>query len=98
MIEALSGKMHHVITGVSLICLAQKREKLFSVCTEVSFKTLTADQITMYISQVHTLDKAGAYAIQEHGDFIIDHIDGSHSNVVGLPMEMLTRELELWLT
>ena len=95
-LEALSGKKHHVITGVSLICIAQKRERLFSVCTEVCFKPLTPDQITMYISQVNTLDKAGAYAIQEHGDFIVDHIEGSHSNVVGLPMEMLSRELQLW--
>jgi len=45
---------------------------------------------------VHTLDKAGAYAIQEHGEWIVSEISGSFSNVVGLPLERLATELQLW--
>jgi septum formation protein len=95
-LEALAGRKHHVITGVCLICSALRREKLFSACTEVYFKSLTEEQISLYLSRVNTLDKAGAYAIQEHGDLIIDCIEGSYSNVVGLPMEVVCKELELW--
>ena len=48
------------------------------------------------VSRVHTLDKAGAYAIQEEGETIVDSLDGSYTNVVGLPLEKLRQELEDW--
>ena len=96
MLEALAGKTHQVITGVCLIELAARREKLFAVNTTVVFRRLTAAQIREYVKTVHTLDKAGAYAIQERGDMIIDKINGSYSNVVGLPLERLGQELRDW--
>ena len=96
MLEALGGKTHQVITGVCLIELAARREKLFAVNTTVVFRPLTAAQIREYVKTVHTLDKAGAYAIQERGEMIIDKINGSYSNVVGLPLERLGQELRDW--
>jgi septum formation protein len=53
-------------------------------------------QVREYTSKVNTLDKAGAYAIQELGEILISEISGSYSNVVGLPVEILREELEAW--
>lgn len=96
MLRALSGQTHQVITGVALMHLAAQRERLFAVSTTVVFRKLTAAQISEYVANVHTLDKAGAYAIQEHGEMIIEQINGSFSNVVGLPLERLEKELREW--
>jgi septum formation protein len=95
-LEALSGETHQVVTGVCLMHLAARRERLFAVSTIVTFRPLTARQIRDYVKAVHTLDKAGAYAIQEHGDRIIKSIKGSRSNVIGLPLERLGKELRDW--
>jgi septum formation protein len=96
MLRALSGKTHHVITGIALMQLATQRERLFAVSTTVVFRKLNAAQINEYVAKVHTLDKAGAYAIQEHGEMIVEKINGSFSNVVGLPLERLEQELREW--
>jgi nucleoside triphosphate pyrophosphatase len=98
MIERLQGRTHQVVTGVSLIHLRTHRERLFAVSTDVRFRALDASQIQHYLSLVDPLDKAGAYAIQEHGELIVEEISGSFSNVVGLPMERLDAELRLWQT
>ena len=66
--------------------------------TDVTFHPLDAGQIRDYLAKVNPLDKAGAYAIQEHGDLIISEISGSYSNVVGLPMERLREEIQSWAT
>jgi septum formation protein len=95
-LRALSGKTHEVITGVALMELAAQRERLFAVSTTVVFRKLSAAQIEEYVAKVHTLDKAGAYAIQEHGEMIVEKINGSFSNVVGLPLERLEQELREW--
>src|SRR5213594_2024430 len=65
MLGTLSGETHQVITGVCLIELRAHREKLFAVSTTVAFRPLTAAQVREYVKTVDTLDKAGAYAIQE---------------------------------
>ena len=96
MLGELSGKQHHVITGVALIHLARHREKLFAVSTMVVFRKLSTSRIKEYVAQVQTLDKAGAYGIQEHGEMIVQEISGSFSNVVGLPLERLEEELRDW--
>jgi septum formation protein len=72
------------------------RERLFAVSTDVTFRPLTSGQIGDYPSKMNPLDKAGAYAIQEHGDLIISEIYGSFSNVVGLPIERVREELAAW--
>ena len=95
-LRALSGQTHQVITGVALMELARQRERLFAVSTTVVFRKLGAGQIDEYVAKVHTLDKAGAYAIQEHGEMIVAQINGSFSNVVGLPLERLEEELHEW--
>jgi septum formation protein len=95
-LEALSGKTHEVVTGVCLMEFRARREKLFAVSTTVTFHRLISGQVREYVKRINTLDKAGAYAIQEHGDMIIDKIKGSHSNVVGLPLERLRKELRDW--
>jgi len=96
MLRALGGQTHHVITGIALMHLAARRERLFAVSTMVVFRKLTAAQVSEYVAKVHTLDKAGAYAIQEYGEMIVEQINGSFSNVVGLPLERLEEELRDW--
>jgi septum formation protein len=73
-----------------------RRVRIFSEATHVKFRTLGPGQIADYLSRVHVLDKAGAYALQEHGDRIVERVEGSASNVIGLPLEMLSAALERW--
>lgn len=96
MLGRLQGCTHQVVTGVSLIHLRGRRERLFAVGTDVTFRPLDESQINGYLSRMNPLDKAGAYAIQEHGDMIVSEISGSYSNVVGLPVERLQSELDGW--
>lgn len=85
MIRTLSGKNHSVFTGFTIIYANQKIS--VSVSTKVTFKNLTDEEITGYIETGEPFDKAGAYAIQGIGAFMVEKIDGSHSNVIGLPMK-----------
>ena len=96
MLTRLQGRTHQVVTGINLIHLRIHRERVFAVSTDVTFHPLDAGQIRDYLARVNPLDKAGAYAIQEHGDRIISEISGSYSNVVGLPIERLRTELHSW--
>ena len=97
-IERLQGRLHQVVTGVSLIHLRAHRERIFAISTDILFYSLDAGQIRDYLSMINPLDKAGAYAIQEHGEKVVSQVYGSYSNVVGLPLERLREELELWGT
>jgi septum formation protein len=96
MLARLQGRHHQVVTGVSLMHLRKHQERIFAMSTDVLFHPLTAAQIREYTTRVETLDKAGAYAIQELGEMLISEISGSYSNVVGLPVELLREELEAW--
>jgi len=96
MLAKLQGRTHQVVTGVSLIHLRVPRERLFAVSTDVTFLPLTPGQINDYLGKMNPLDKAGAYAIQEHGEMIVSEISGSYSNIVGLPLEQLQVELKAW--
>ncbi len=86
MLKRLSNKTHQVLTGYAVCCNA--RERLFSetVKTDVCFKNLTDIEIEWYIHTKEPFDKAGAYAIQGLGTFIVKSIQGSYTNVVGLPV------------
>lgn len=86
MLNQLSGKTHQVLTGYCICCHAKK--KLFSetIKTDVLFKNLTESDIEWYINTKEPFDKAGAYAIQGLGTFIVKSINGSYTNVVGLPV------------
>ena len=96
MMERLQGRTHQVVTGADLIHLRAHREHIFAVSSQVTFRPLTAADIRAYFAKVNPLDKAGAYAIQEHGDMIVEKVSGSYSNVVGLPVDKLLEELALW--
>ncbi len=89
MLRALSGKTHEVITGVCLVRGPASVLELFAERTLVTFRRLTPRAIADYLGRVDVLDKAGAYAIQEHGDDLVRKISGSFTNVVGLPVERL---------
>lgn len=94
----LSGRTHDVVTGVCVRCLEADILVRFEEATHVKFRTLTPEAIDAYIAAVDVLDKAGAYAIQERGDDIIEGIEGSLSNVIGLPVERLTETVRYLLT
>lgn len=91
MLHALSGHTHQVITGV---CLTTTRfQRSFSTLTDVSFATLTDEEIEYYIRKYRPMDKAGAYGIQEWIGFIgVEKISGSYFNVMGLPIQRLYTE------
>lgn len=93
MLSRLSGRTHSVLTGVCLLRLADGREQIFVEETRVTFRPLEEAEIRRYLSLINPLDKAGSYAAQEHGEMIIENLEGSWSNVVGLPMERLARAL-----
>ena len=96
MLKQLQGRTHEVVTGICLIHLRGHRQKIFAESTSVRFRPLSTKQIRDYMRRTEPLDKAGAYAIQEHGDRIVEEIRGSYSNVVGLPLERLREELVSW--
>ncbi len=94
MLRKLSGKEHHVYTAFSIV--RPKDEILHSeiVDTSVRVKTLAASEIEGYIKTGEPMDKAGAYGIQGIGSFMVRGIEGSYSNVVGLPVEELLAALK----
>ena len=93
----LSGRTHDVATGVCVRCMEADFLVRFEDVTHVTFRALTPEAIDKYVRDVNVLDKAGAYAIQEHGEDIIEKIDGSLTNVIGLPVERLKETVEYLL-
>ena len=93
MLGELQGRTHTVVTGVSLIHHRLHQQHVFAESTAVTFRPLTSEDIADYLKVMNPLDKAGAYAIQEHGVRIVEAIQGSYSNVVGLPLERLRQTL-----
>jgi septum formation protein len=98
MLARLQGRTHQVITGFCLIHLRAHRQRLVAVSTAVTFRRLHPGQIRRYLARIYPFDKAGAYAIQDEGDLIAKSVNGSFSNVVGLPVERLKKELMAWQT
>lgn len=90
----LFSKPHKVITGVALVCIEKNIEIIEADTTIVYPRQLTEAQITDHIRKGDWQGKAGAYGIQETGDAFVDRIDGSFTNVMGLPMELTQRLLE----
>ena len=87
MIKGFSGKSHVVSTGVCIRCAALDLTIRFTEHSKVFFRELSDEDIQYYLTLVPVLDKAGAYGIQDHGDLLIDHIEGSFSNIMGFPVE-----------
>jgi septum formation protein len=96
MLAKLQGRTHQVITGICLIHLRSHRQRLFAVSSAVTFRKLHIGQIRRYLAKIFPFDKAGGYAIQEEGDLIVKSVAGSFSNVIGLPVERLKKELAAW--
>ena len=93
MLRLLSGRTHQVTTGVCLLTAAQ--EYGFDVTTDVTFKVLSDEEISYYVSQYKPFDKAGAYGIQEWIGYIgVTSLQGSYYNVMGLPVQRIYNELQ----
>ena len=90
----LAGQRHEVITGVCLLHRTLDVELTFADTTQVWMRSLTHAQVADYLNKINPLDKAGAYAIQEHGEGIVERIEGSYNNVMGFPTERLQATLE----
>ncbi len=86
MLRQLSGQTHQVYTGFTICCFSRQKEFTDVASTDVTFKKLTKDEIEWYIQSHEPFDKAGAYAIQGLGTFLVKRINGSYTNVVGLPV------------
>ena len=85
-LHRLSGQEHKVITGVAII--HSKTISSFSI-SRVRIKHLTQSEIISYVDSGEPMGKAGAYAIQGQGSFLVESYEGSYSNIVGLPVDML---------
>jgi len=95
MLQQLSGKTHEVISAVCI--KSNEKEHLFYDVTEVTFNILNNSDIDYYVDTFKPFDKAGSYGIQEWIGLIgIEKINGSYTNVVGMPMEKLYKELMKW--
>ena len=93
MLRALSGQTHQVITGVCLTTPVY--QKAFATMTDVTFATLSEEEIAYYVDCYSPMDKAGSYGIQEWIGFIgVESISGSYFNVMGLPIQRLYTELK----
>jgi septum formation protein len=85
MVGTLAGRWHEVITAVSLRAVSASVRQDVAIHTRVAFRALSPEDVIRYVATGEGRDKAGAYAIQGMGTGVVRAIDGSHSNVVGLP-------------
>ena len=92
MIDSLSGRQHFVITGFAV--MSSKCQKVENVVTEIEFRKLNPIEIKEYIAENESLDKAGGYAIQGKGYFLVDKINGSYTNVIGFPLKEIIKVLK----
>jgi septum formation protein len=92
MLRRLSGRTHTVFTGIAVRRVSDGRRIDEGVASEVTFKPLDEATIEAYLSRINPFDKAGGYAIQEHGELIVAGHRGSFTNIVGLPLE-LTKQI-----
>jgi septum formation protein len=95
MLAALSGRIHEVWTGMFLFDPGHDRGVGEAVRSIVKFSAMTASEIEQYVATGEPLDKAGAYAVQGYGAAFVEAIEGSYTNVVGLPLGHLRRLIRL---
>lgn len=91
-LQEFSGRTHEVVTGLAL-CFPDGTSDLWHEVSQVRFKELSAAGIAEYLRLVPVLDKAGAYAIQEHGDMIVADYSGELENIIGLPLQRLQQKI-----
>jgi septum formation protein len=88
MLQQLSGRDHHVVGGVAVVQVGGRFASAIDVTT-VTFRALNPDDIEWYVGTGEPMGKAGGYAIQGYGSYLVDRLEGSYSNVVGLPIRVL---------
>ncbi|WKZ18323.1 MAG: Maf family protein [Candidatus Jettenia sp. CY-1] len=93
MLSMLNGTEHDVLSGICIINMPLKKKLLRIGRTSIKIRHITEEEIDAYIQTGEPLDKAGAYAIQGKGEKFIEKIDGSYTNVVGLPLEIVREML-----
>ena len=95
MLQRLSGRSHEVLTGLAIVCGVERRTAVAR--TRVTFVDLDDGEIDAYVATGEPMDKAGAYGVQGIASRFVKRIDGSYTNVVGLPLtvvEQLLKELD----
>ncbi len=98
MLSSLSGRVHRVYTGFTIICTPEQRTVSDYEVTAVKFRTLEPWEIEAYIASGQTFDKAGAYGIQDDAAVFVESITGDYYNVVGLPLTKLFLALRMILS
>lgn len=93
MLERLCGRIHEVLTGVCLVHKGHGRVCRFAESTRVKFRSRQEVDLDAYLQSIDPLDKAGGYAAQEDEGRLIECIEGSMSNVIGLPVERVLAAL-----
>lgn len=96
LLRLLSGRTHTVHSGVALVAGDGSRASLDAATSRVTFRHLADAEIADYVASGEPLDKAGAYAIQEQGGAFVANLEGSITNVMGLPMEVVEPLLGEW--
>ncbi len=94
MLRKLSGKKHSVVTGFTILDLVSGKKITSSVQTQLWMRTLSAKEILSYVQKEMLIDKAGSYAIQGIGAVLFEQIEGDYTNVLGLPIPALYKELK----
>jgi septum formation protein len=96
MLTALAGRAHTVFTGVTLLRPGGVVVERMVVATPVVFRALTRGEIAIYIETGEPFDRAGAYAIQGEGAHLVERVEGSYTNVIGLPLPEVAAWLRRW--
>ena len=97
MLSRLSGRTHQAITGVALVDAGTGIEKTWVETTLVTFRELSADEISAYVETGEPMGKAGAYGIQGKAAAFVERIEGCYFNIVGLPLARLVQNLrKMW--
>lgn len=95
MLKSLCGKTHEVVTGVAI--LKEDMQDVFYVVTKIEFNKITDEEIMKYIKTGSPMDKAGAYGLQDLDEVWIKQVQGSKTNVIGLPIDEVKARLALWI-
>ena len=94
MLKRLSGKKHHVLTAVTIVCKKNNIEFTFCESTKVIFNSISDEEIQYYVKFYNPLDKSGSYGIQDFSSIFVKSIEGCFFNVVGLPLSSLFYHLK----
>ena len=94
MLLTLGGREHVVLTGFCIFDMQKEKEGIQAVKTNVRFKPLTKSEVEKYVSVGESMDKAGAYAVQGVGAYLAESIEGSYTNIVGLPLCQVVQMME----